>query len=201
MTVVAHASDLDATAKLIPLKETLNLIDMSSARYFSWIKRKVLCQLPDQSSCPKLNPTKITSSEKSVIRELVTSKEYIHFSICLLALYAKRTGAVVASISAWHRIIREQGLRRACARIHPSKTKIAIRASMPNQYRHLDQSLLRLKNGTKIYIRAIIDNFSRYVLAWQATDYSGGIRTRDLITRNTDTDSVSDSVYRHGCAH
>jgi hypothetical protein len=53
---------------------------------------------------------------------------------------------------------------------------------MPNQYWHLDQSLLRLKNGTKIYIRAIIDNFSRYVLAWQVSDDFGGIRTRDLIT-------------------
>jgi transposase InsO family protein len=54
---------------------------------------------------------------------------------------------------------------------------------MPNQYWHLDQSLLRLKNGTKIYIRAIIDNFSRYVLAWQVTDDSGGIRTKELITK------------------
>ena len=45
----------------------------------------------------------------------------------------------------------------------------------------MDQSLLRLRNGTKVFIRAIVDNFSRCVLAWQVSDGYGGKLTKALI--------------------
>jgi transposase InsO family protein len=66
-------------------------------------------------------------------------------------------------------------------RIYPQKPKVGIRVSGANQICHLDQSLLRLKNGTTVFIRANVDNFSRRVLAWQVTDGYGGKLTKTLI--------------------
>jgi transposase InsO family protein len=66
-------------------------------------------------------------------------------------------------------------------RIYSAKPKFGIRASAPNQIWHLDQSLLRLKNGTKVFIRAVVDNFSRCVLSWQVTDGYGGKLTKALV--------------------
>ncbi|MCP4121330.1 MAG: hypothetical protein GY751_06215 [Bacteroidetes bacterium] len=35
----------------------------SSARYYSWIKRRAACALVDAKSCPKITPCKITYPE------------------------------------------------------------------------------------------------------------------------------------------
>ena len=167
----------------LPLKECLETIRLTAARYHSWVKRQILCQLPDQYTCPKLSPTKITSKETSLIKELITTKEYAHFSINSLAVFAKRQQIVFASATAWYRIVREFNLRRPGVRIYPPKPKIGIRASEPNQIWHVDVSVFRIVNGAKVYIQAIIDNASRYVLAWQVTQNYGGANTKALIEK------------------
>jgi transposase InsO family protein len=170
-------------AELLPLTECLEAIGLSTARYYNWMKRQVRCLLPAQSSCPKLSPTKLTTVEINAIKELVSSKDFGHFSIPSLAWFAKREGKVFASLSVWYRVIHEFGLRRPLQRIYPPKPRIGIRASGPNQIWHLDQTLLRLENGTRVYIQAVIDNFSRHVLAWHASLNCGGLRTKVLLER------------------
>jgi hypothetical protein len=167
----------------VPLKECLETIGLTAARYHSWIRRQVKCLLPDQSTCPKLSPTKLTSKETLAIKELVTAKEYAHFSIYSLSMFAKRNQMVFASVSAWYRIARAFNLRRPGLRVYPAKPKIGIRALEPNQIWHVDVSIFRIVNGTKVYIQAIIDNASRYVLAWQVTHNYGGANTKSLIER------------------
>ncbi|RPH40488.1 MAG: transposase [Burkholderiales bacterium] len=167
----------------VPLKECLETIGLTAARYHSWIKRQVKCLLPDQSTCPKLSPTKITSKETLAIKELVTAKEYAHFSINSLAMFARRQQMVFASATAWYRIVREFNLRRPGVRVYPPKPKIGIRASEPNQIWHVDVSVFRIMNGAKVYIQAIIDNASRYVLAWEVTQTYGGASTKALIEK------------------
>jgi transposase InsO family protein len=41
-----------------------------------------------------------------------------------------------------------------------------VRATRPNEYWHVDATILRLLDGTRAYIHAVIDAFSRKVLAW-----------------------------------
>jgi hypothetical protein len=85
----------------LPLKECLETIGLTAARYHSLVKREVKCLLPDQSTCPKLSPTKITSKETLAIKELVTAKEYAHFSINSLAMFAKRQELIEPN-QIWH---------------------------------------------------------------------------------------------------
>jgi transposase InsO family protein len=42
---------------------------------------------------------------------------------------------------------------------------------------------MKLADGTKGYIQAVIDNFSRYVLAWHVSPDYGGMRTKELIEK------------------
>jgi transposase InsO family protein len=130
-----------------------------------------------------LSPTKITRNETNTIKELVTAKEYTHFSINSLAMFAKRQQLVFASVTAWYRIVREFNLRRPSVRLHPPKPKIGIRALAPNQIWHIDVSVFRIVSGPKVYIQAILDNASRYVLAWQVTEKYGGANTKALIEK------------------
>jgi transposase InsO family protein len=41
-----------------------------------------------------------------------------------------------------------------------------VRATGPNEIWHIDASIVRLLDGTKAYIHAVIDNYSRKILAW-----------------------------------
>jgi transposase InsO family protein len=68
-------------------------------------------------------------------------------------------------------------------RLYPQKPKIGIRALAPNQIWHVDVSVFRIVNDAKVFIQAIIDNASRYILAWQVTQDYGGANTKALIER------------------
>lgn len=61
------------------------------------------------------------------------------------------------------------------------KPKTGIRASAPGKIWHLDLTILRLQEGSRAFIQAIIDNFSRYVLAWKVSQDYGGLRTKELL--------------------
>jgi putative transposase len=128
-----------------------------------------------------MSPTRITSKEIRTIRDLYTSRDYAHFSMTSLSLLAKRTGQVFASVATWSRIVKESDLKRVRHRVYPDSPKIGIRASKPFEIWHLDLSVIRLRDGSKAFIQAVIDNYSRYVLAWNVSGDYGGIRTRELL--------------------
>jgi transposase InsO family protein len=84
-----------------------------------------------------------------------------------LALLAQRIGALFASATTWARTIRERGWRRPRKRVYPPKPKVGIRATAPAQLLHIDVTIIKLLDGTRAYLHAIIDNFSRKILAWR----------------------------------
>jgi hypothetical protein len=94
-------SAIDSARSHLSLKECLESIGLTAASYHSWVKHQIKCFLPDQSTCPKLSPTKITSKETLAIKDLVTAKDYAHFSINSLAMFARRQQMVFASVTAW----------------------------------------------------------------------------------------------------
>ena len=51
----------------------------------------------------------------------------------------------------------------------PAKPKVGIRAIAPNKIWHVDTTLIRLLDGSRAYLHAVIDNFSRRILAWKVS--------------------------------
>ena len=127
------------------------------------------CALDDGPSCPRVSPHQLTAAEVEAIRDLATSHEYRHVPTGTLALLAQRLGKVFASPSTWYRLIRDHQWRRPRQRIHPAKPKIGIRASRPNEIWHILATLIRLLDGSRAYLHAVLDNFSRRILAWKVT--------------------------------
>ncbi len=145
----------------------LKLPILSSARYHAWVRSHKECGLEDRSSCPKTSPAQLTADELMIMKEMVTSEDFRQMPISTLALFAQRAGRVFASVSTWSKKIRERGWRRPRRRLYPAKPKVGIRAGKPNEIWHVDASVIRLLDGTKFYIHAVIDNFSRRILAWR----------------------------------
>jgi putative transposase len=40
----------------------------------------------------------------------------------------------------------------------------------PDEMWHIDTTVIRLLDGTRAYLHAVIDNFSRRILAWRVAD-------------------------------
>jgi putative transposase len=153
----------------LPLRTVLRVIGVSQGRYHDWI-RDDRCALDDRSSCPKNSPQQLTLNEVNTIRDMVTSEEYRHVSTGVLSILAQRLGKVFASTSTWYRLVRAHQWRRPRQRVHPAKPKVGIRASLPNQIWHVDTTLLRLIDGSRAYLHAVIDNYSRRILAWNVAE-------------------------------
>ena len=171
---------IDQARSVLPLRSVLRVIRLSPSRYHHW-KRENLCSLDDTPSCPRISPHQLTAAEVEAIRDLATSQEYRHVPTGTLAVLAQRLGKVFASPSTWYRLIREHRWRRPRQRVHPSKPKIGIRASRPNEIWHIDTTLIRLLDGSRAYLHAVIDNFSRRILAWKVTSSFDASATAEIL--------------------
>jgi transposase InsO family protein len=101
---------------------------------------------------------------------MVTAVEYRHVPTGTLAVLAQRLGKVWASPSTWYDLVRKYGWRRPRLRVHPAKPKIGLRTTRPNEMWHIDTTVVRLLDGTRAYVHAVIDNFSRRILAWRVAE-------------------------------
>jgi putative transposase len=101
---------------------------------------------------------------------MVTSPAYRHVPTGTLAVLAQRLGTVWASPSTWYRLVRTHGWRRPRLRVHPAKPKVGLRTTRADEMWHIDTTVIRLLDGTRAYLHAVIDNFSRRILAWRVAD-------------------------------
>jgi putative transposase len=157
---------VDRTRDVLGLRRVLSILGLSPSRLSAWRRAARACELADEPSCPGSSPQRLTPAEVTKVREMVTSPDLRHVPTGRLAVLAQRVGSVFASASTWHRLVRVRGWRRARLRVHPEKPTVGIRATRPNEIWHIDTTLIRLLDSTKVYLHAVIDNFSRRILAW-----------------------------------
>jgi putative transposase len=105
---------------------------------------------------------------------MVTAPEYRHVPTGTLAVLAQRLGKVWASPSTWYHLVQKFGWRRPRLRVHPAKPKVGPRTTRADEMWHIDTTVIRLLDGTRAYLHAVIDNFSRRILAWRVADVCAG---------------------------
>jgi len=157
----------------LPLNAALRITRLSASRYHRWCREETGGDLDDQLSCPRVVPTRLTSNEVENMRKMVESDDHRHMSLRALALQAQRTRRVLASPSTWYRLVKNAEWRRPRKRVYPAKPKIGIRAKAPGELLHLDVKIIRLLDGTRAYLHAVIDNYSRRILSWTLEERPG----------------------------
>jgi len=178
---------IDRARAHLPLRHSLHLLGLTPARYHAWVKRQTVCSLDDLPSCPRTRPGRLSFEEVRKMGDMVQALDYRHMSIRALALHAQRVGRVFVHPVTWGRLIRERGWRRSRVRVYPAKPKVGIRAERANEYWHVDASIIRLVDGTRVYLHAVIDNFSRRILAWRVEE-----RLHPLTTFGVLSDAASE---------
>ena len=161
---------IERSRGIVRLRRVLRIAGLSPARLHAWRRAAQACELQDQPSCPGSAPHRLTVEEISGIHEMVTSPDYRHVPTSRLSMLAQRLSRVFACTATWNRLVRERGWRRPRFRAHPEQPQIGIRATRSNQILHVDTTVIRLLDGTKAYLHAVIDNFSRRILSWRLAD-------------------------------
>jgi len=58
---------------------------------------------------------------------------------------------------------------------------MGLRARRPNEYWYIDVTVIRLITGVKVYLHAVIDNFSRRIIAWRLAERLDPMTTREVL--------------------
>lgn len=157
---------VDRAHQCIPLRGILRFLHLSPSRLHAWRRGQRACALDDRLSCPRTSPHQLTHGEVQAIEEMVTSPDYRHVPTGTLAVLAQRLGTVCASPSTWYSLVRTHRWRSLRLRVHPAKPKVGLRTTRPDEMWHIDTTVIRLLDATRAYLHAVIDNFSRRILAW-----------------------------------
>ena len=182
---------IQRTRSRMALRTTLRAIGLSRARYHEW-NNSERCELDDRSSCPKTLPHQLTLEEVNTIRDMATSPTFRHVPTSGLARLAQRLGRVFASAATWHRLIRIHKWRRCRHRVHPARPKVGIRATRAKEIWHVDTTMIRLLDGSRAYLHAVIDNFSRRILAWSVAGSFHPAITASLLKSASESTTTSE---------
>jgi len=79
-----------------------------------------------------------------------------------------REGVLFISINTWYKYSRRLGIKRKFFRLK-HKREIGIRASNPLKIFHMDVTIFKPLDNSRIYIYLLVDNYSRYILGWKAS--------------------------------
>lgn len=161
---------VERSRKILPASAVLRILRVSASRYHLWLRASQGCGIENRTACPKCSPNQLTPDEVAAIGQMAMAECYRHVPTGRLAILAQRLGKVFASPSTWYRLVRDHGWRRPRWRLHPVSPKVGVRASKPDEIWHIDASSVRLVDGTKVWLHAVIDNFSRKILAWRVAE-------------------------------
>jgi putative transposase len=145
----------------------LNAIGLPESSYRRWASEVSLCQKA-KSPCGRRKASQLTENEIAAMKKFVHSRKYAHASITSLHLLAQRMGELFCSLDTWYKYIRTYEWKRPWVKVERNYKKIGIRATKPNEIWHID--VTKVSVGSLVfYIQAVIDNFSRFILAWSIT--------------------------------
>ncbi len=66
-------------------------------------------------------------------------------------------------------------------RVHPESPRIGIQAKAVGELLHVDVTVIRLLDGAKVFLQAVMDNFSRRILSWRISKALEPWRTGELL--------------------
>jgi transposase InsO family protein len=162
------------------LSTCLQAIGLSKSAYLRWASELSFCKRT-QSICDRRKSNELTEDEVRTMKHLVTARKYAHISVASLHLLAQRMGQLFCSIDTWYRYIRRFEWSRPWNKQKFTTRKTGIRALAPNELWHIDVTVVNVRPGYKLYIQVVIDNFSRYALAWRVTESIGASETIETL--------------------
>jgi len=147
------------TASSLPIRQALSRLGLAKSTYYRWLRHK------DRNQ-PRPPWNKLSSEEEATV--LAKAIDWPELSPRQLALKITDTNGWYISESTVYRLLKRQGL------IKPAQTK-GFKASKeyhhktkrPNELWATDCSYLKVTGWGYYYLVTVMDDYSRFILAWQ----------------------------------
>lgn len=151
--------------------DLLKWFRVSPSQYHIWYSKVHFeCISSKQKLCAKKHPFQITSIEFRIIEAKLKDPDYLNWPKSAIHSELLKKGQLHISRSTFYKhanFILPKNNRGKGKK--PAYTP--LRATYVNEYWHMDLSYFTTKNGNRSYIYAIIDNFSRKIIAWDCKTY------------------------------
>jgi putative transposase len=145
----------------LPSKSINKRLGLTGQKLSRWSKEKK-CTLSVTKRCFVSNPIQLSLSEQIRLRDYLINPDNSHLPRNHIWAHAKREGLYVSAPTFY-----KYG-RAMCGK--PKKVEfekresISIRANKSFEILHMDSTRIRCKNGERVYVHFIMDNYSRTIL-------------------------------------
>lgn len=173
---------IQACLKFHNLDFCLQLVGLSKSAYQRWRCENSFCRAA-KTVLGRRTLSQLTEQEVKIMKTYLTSKKYAHLSIPSLHWLAQREGLLFCCLETWYKYFRHFEWKRPWQKIKRIFRREGVRATRANEIWHVDVTLITTHDRKKVYLQAVVDNFSRYVLAWAITDKIGSHETVALLDR------------------
>ncbi len=172
------------SASQLPVRQASALLGLAKSTYYRWRS------LPDKSK-PMIPWNKLSAKEE----ELVLDKaiEFPELSSRQLALKITDTGGSYISESTVYRILKREGLIKP-AQITGFKASKEYhhKTKRPNELWATDCSHMKIPGWGYYYLVTVMDDFSRFILAWQLKTDMAANSLIDVIQQAVDLTGMTD---------
>lgn len=158
---------IEKVKPVLGLKRIIGAIGLSQAKLYYWLEQSN-CRRSVFQLCQKRHPGQLLPKEVMAIKQHLLDERFRNWSTLSVYYQALRDGVVFMSAGTWYKYANRLGIKRKFFKINRNN-RIGIRASGPMQMLHMDVTIFRPVDHTKVYIYFIVDNFSRSILGWEAS--------------------------------
>lgn len=172
---------LEKYATTISYQKVTEFLSIKLKTLYHWRTQvKFKCDHSALFLCAKRHPNQATILEVNTMKEWLSKQEYSHWGIHSIWAMAFKQGETNLSKHAWYHYNKLLKIR---LRVKKGKKplKNPIRATAVNEIWHADITVFKTLDGVKHYIYTVMDNYSRFVHAWQIdTKVSAEIRLKTI---------------------
>lgn len=176
-TVVAAVEKIGG---LVGIKRGLRFFKISYQQFNAW-KQKGKCALSPLKSCFKKHPLQLSSNEVTTIKYYFN--KFSQWDLKAIYYQMMRERVAFMSLSTWYKYASLLGLKSAAPSHRRKKYATGIRAEAPKKIIHMDVTVFRPMDNTRVFVYLVVDNFSRAILSYFAsTEYRCKIALKNLQT-------------------
>jgi len=151
------------------VKKVCNLLNISYKKYFTWKYMVPNCVHPIKEVCKRISPIQLSFFEQNTIKKYLLNQDYENWGIANIYYQMIKDNSAIMSLSSFRNYSNKFMPKRTLPKNIKKIKRIGVRATKTFEKIHMDVTIYRPLDNTKVYIYFIVDNFSRKILSWKAS--------------------------------
>ena len=124
-------------------------------------------------------PTQLTDNEVKTIKSYLNEPRFANWNVTNIYFQILREKAAFFSQTTFYKYVNKFQLNRP--KIKKKRHPIGIRATKAKQILHMDVTIYKPLDHSKVFLYFLVDNYSRYILSWKASlKYNANIAFQNI---------------------